>query len=290
MTSRNTINLFLFLFVSILIVILFLDTNNSTQSTFNLSSLKETEINTIEITRLTSNPLKFKKNIIKDNTQWYMVSPYKVRANTFYIESLLRIIQAKSASQFIISESDKTKFKLNPPQATLKLNTQVFLFGTNEQLNLNRYILSNEKLYLIPDRFFYLLNSSTTGFIDHALIGKNEKIVGLKLVDYDIQFIDNKWQIKPASKYTSTDDINQLISEWNNSQAIEISKLTNVNNSDSKFSVKLKLKNKKQDIVFGIVIKDDSYFFIRQDLKLQFKLNQDMAYRLLKLPKQEERN
>jgi len=280
MNSRNTINIILFVFVAILVAILFFDSEESTQTTFNLTTLSETEITSIEITRLTDEALKFNKN----NDLWYMISPYKVRANAFYIESLLRITQAKSLSKFTISDTDKNKFKLNPPQATLKLNDQLFLFGTNEQLNLNRYVLSNKKLYLIQDRYFYLLNSTTTGFIDHALIGKNEKITGLKLVDYDLQLINDKWIIKPDSKNVSTDDIIQLITEWNNSQAVEITKLINLNNIKKNFSIELTLKNNTKTIVFDIVISDDSYLFIRRDLKLQYKLNQEMANRLLKIP------
>ncbi|MFV1984287.1 MAG: DUF4340 domain-containing protein [Thiohalomonadales bacterium] len=280
MNSRNTINIILFVFVTILVAIVFFDSEESTQTTFNLTTLSETEITSIEITRQTDEALKFKKN----NDLWYMISPYKIRANTFYIESLLRITQAKSLSKFTISDTDKNKFKLNPAQASLKLNDQLFLFGTNEQLNLNRYILTNKKLYLILDRYFYLLNSTTTGFIDHALIGKNEKITGLKLVDYDLQLINDKWKIKPDSENIGTDDIIQLITEWNNSQAVEITKLTDLNNIKKNFSIELTLKNNAQTIVFDIIVSDDSYLFIRRDLKLQYKLNQEMANRLLKIP------
>lgn len=285
MNSRNSINIILILIVAGLIaILLYFDSNESEQTTFNLSTLSETEVHSIEITRQTGEPLKFKKS----NNQWFMISPFKVRANNFYIESLLRITEAKSISQFTISNKDKNKFKLNPPRATLKLDDQLFLFGTNEQLNLNRYILSNNKLYLVPDRYFYLLSSTTTGFIDHALIGGNEKIIGLTLTDYNIQLKNTKWEIKPKQENTSTDDIIQLIAEWNNSQAIEITKLDTGNTINKNFSIELKLENRSKVIVFDIVVSDDFYFFIRKDLKLQFKLSQDMANRLLKLPNQKD--
>jgi len=280
MNSRKSINIFLFLFVAILISILVFDTDESTQKTFDLSDLDESTIQSIEVTRRTGNQLKFKKT----NNQWYMTSPYQVRANIFYIESILQITKAKSILQFSISEKDKNKYKLNPPQATLKLNNQLFLFGTNEQLHLNRYILTHNKLFLLPDRYFYLLNITTPGYIDHALIGVKEKITRLKLVDHDIQFKKSKWEIKPESKDTSTDDINQLMSEWNNSQAIEITKLEDVNYIDKKYSIELNLEGKSKPIIFDIRLHEDFYLFIRRDLKLQYKLNQDMANRLLTLP------
>ncbi|VAX01526.1 hypothetical protein MNBD_GAMMA22-1989 [hydrothermal vent metagenome] len=281
MNSRTSLNIFLFLFVATLIAILFIDTEKSI-TTYQLSSLNENQVTTIEITRQTGKALTFNKK----NNLWYMTSPYEVQANTFYIESLLRITQAKSISQFTISKEDKNKFKLNPAQATLKLNQQLFSFGTNEALNLNRYILSNDKLYLIPDRYFYLLNSTTTGYIDHALIGKQKKIIGLELENHKIQLLNGKWQTTPKLKNNSADNIIQLISEWNNSQAIEISEFSDIANSDKKLSVKIFIAGNKKPIIFDVVITDENYFFIRVDLKLQFKLNHDMAKRLLTIPNQ----
>jgi len=277
MNIRNSINIFLLLFVAGLIAILVFDTEQTTTQTFKLSSISEEQVNSIEITRLTAKPLKFKKY----DMQWFMTSPYKVRANAFYIESLMRITKATSTTQFTISNKDKKKFKLSTPQATLKLNDQLFLFGTNEQLHLNRYIFTNEKLYLIPDRFFYLLNTTATGFIDHALIGNDEKIIGLKLQHYNIQLKDNKWQVSPTPKNVATDDIKQLISEWNNSQVIEIKNLNDTNTINQSFSVTVSLKEKSMPIIFDIIKNKDFYFFARRDLNLQFKLNNDMAERLL---------
>ncbi len=282
MNSRTIINIFLFLLVAALVTVLLVDTDETTVTSYKLSNLTETQINTIEITRQTGEALQF----IKKNNRWYMTSPYKARANTYYIESLLRITQAKSISQFSISKADKNKFKLTPAQATLKLNEQLFIFGTNEQLNFNRYILTNEKLYLIPDRYFYLLNSTTTGYIDHALIGKQEKITSIQLEKYQIQLLNSKWVTNPKLDNSSADDIIQLISEWNNSQAIEIIKLSDTENINKKFSVKIIINSSTTPIIFDIVVNDENYFFIRPDLKLQYKLNHDMADRLLKIPNQ----
>ncbi len=282
MTSRNSINIVLLLIVVALITFLFLETDEPTTATFKISSLSEQSISSIEISRITSESLAFKKI----NEYWYMVSPYKVRANAFYIESILRITQAKSSSQFTISTIDKNKFKLNPPQATLKLNEQLFLFGTNEQLNLNRYILTNEKLYLFPDRFFYLLNISTTGFIDHALIAQGEKITGIKLVNHDIQLKNSKWTITPVSDKTSIDDVVQLITEWSNSQTIEINKLADTEQAANQFNIEITLEGKQKPILFEVSSTDDFYFFSRPDLKIQYKLNHDMANRLLNIPVQ----
>ncbi len=281
MTSRNKINILLLFVVAILVAILVLDTNKPTTATFKLSSLSEDSINEITITRLTSEKVILKKI----NNHWFMTSPYKVRANTFYIESLLQITKAESKSQFDIVNKDKNKFKLNPPQATLKLNKQLFSFGTNEQLHLNRYILTNKKLYLLPDRYFYLLNIATTGYIDHALINKDDKIIKLKLADLVIELKNDKWQVTPEPENSSSDDIVQLISEWNNSQVVEIKKLSG-NREKKNFSIEVKLDNKLPAIIFNVIIEDDSYLFTRPDLKLQYTLNQDMANRLLKIPNQ----
>ncbi len=283
MTSRNKINILLILIVFILVAVLLLDVKEPAKTTFHLSSLNEETVNTIAITRRTGDAVTLKKI----NKQWYMTSPYKIRANTFYIESILQITKAESISQFTITDNDKNKFKLNPPQASLKLNNQLFSFGTNEQLHLNRYILTNDKLYLLPDRYFYLLNIVTTGYIDHALINKNDKIIKLKLKDSEIKLINSNWIVNPEAKNSSVDDIVQLISEWNNSQVVEITKLTD-DTVNANFSIEIKLDNNLPAIIFDILLKDDFYLFIRRDLKLQYKLNQDMANRLLKIPNQEK--
>ncbi len=283
MTSRNSINIILFLIVCALIAFLFFDQGKPVASTFKISSVTEQSINSIEISRLTGESLTFKK--IKE--YWYMISPYKIRANSFYIESILRITRAKSASRFTISKTDKNKFKLNPPQATLKLNQQLFLFGTNEQLNLNRYILTNDKLYLSPDRFFYLLNISTTGFIDHALIAQGEKITGIKLAKHNIQLKNTKWTVTPKYGNNSVDDIVQFITQWSNSQTIEINKLTDIEQFANKFNIEISLKGQSKPIIFEVSSTDDFYFFSRPDLKLQYKLTHEMANLLLKIPLQE---
>ncbi|MFV2059179.1 MAG: DUF4340 domain-containing protein [Gammaproteobacteria bacterium] len=281
MTSRNKINIVLVLMVVALISVLFIDTNKPVKTAFKLSALNETAVNSITITRRTSDTVILKK--IKD--KWYMTSPYKVRANTFYIESILQITKADSVSEFTISSNDKDKFKLNPPQASLKLNNQLFLFGTNEQLHLNRYILTNNKLYLLPDRYFYLLNITTTGYIDHALIAKDNEIKKIKLANVSIELKKGKWRVSPELKNSSTDDVIQLISEWNNSQVVEINKLTDTNDKPD-FNIEVTLNNNQAAIIFNVIMKEDYYLFNRPDLKLSYKLNQDMANRLLQIPNQ----
>lgn len=277
MNSRNIINIILLLLVAILLAVLFLEPGAQKKPLNTLTIIDKKSIHSIKITRLTGDPIEF----IKQQKQWLLTTPYQIKANEFRINALIRIVEETSQAQYPISEIDLKKFKLAPPQATLRLNDTLIQFGGSEPLKLNRYVRINNTLHLIKDTYFYQINSSFNLFIDHALIGKNETITHLKLPDVDVKLKQGKWIVQPQPKNYSADDVIQLISEWNNIHAIDIKPIENKKASNQ---IEVTLKHRLSPIIFEIRQSKDNFILARPDIKLQYILGKDKTEQLLQLP------
>lgn len=281
MSKRNLLNLALLIFILVLVTVVVYEPGKEKAITPpTLTQLKIDDIQHIKINRRLADANE--QDIVFEKTAegWIMLKPYQLAANTFRIDSILKLLSAVSLSQNNLENLDQNKFGLSIPQATITFNKAKIIFGHNKSLNHHRYVKIDSTLHMIADTFYYQLMAKTESFISHKLLPEKSKITKLRLPHIKFEQVDGKWNITPKADDFSADSVNQLISEWQLSQAYDINKVKI--EAKTKADITIHLSNNKI-IRFKIEKNKDSFNLINIDSGVRYILSADRRDKLLKL-------
>jgi hypothetical protein len=237
----------------------------------NLTDINPESIQNIQVEQLDQEPFTF----IKQNDKWLMTFPYQVPANNTRINAILRLLAEQSHAQLVVNNNDMVRFKLDPPQVTLRLDDHVFLFGDTEALDERRYVLSDNKVHLINDTLYPQLISAATVFINPRLLPDDAEIISLQLPKHTLQLDAGNWSIKPADD-VDTETLPDLIRAWQRSAAITISAFEQTEHS----GVIHVLLNGDRHILFRIISMPPKAILARPDLGIQYHLDSYTAEQL----------
>lgn len=285
MSKRNLLNILLFIIILILVMFVVYEPGKDIAAIPpTLTNLKKNSINHIKISRsqaamgnMGEQELVFKKTA----KGWLMLKPYQLMANTFRIESILEILSTPSLSQNDLTNLDQNKFGLDKPPAIITFNNETsIIFGHNKSLNNNRYVKVGSTLNMIADTFYYQLAAKAESYISHKILTAKSKIVKLNLPDMLLEKEEGKWQVTPAADDLSADSINQLISEWQLSQAYDI----NIVKTRTQIKPDITIQLSNDEIIhFIIEANKDSFNLINIDSGVRYILSADRKDKLLKL-------
>ena len=286
-SSRNILNLVLLVVILGLVAIVVYEPGKEKPLTPpTLTQLKAADINNIKISRQTD---KRDIELSKTANGWVILKPFQLPANTFRIDSILKLLSTVSFSQNDLDKLDPRNFGLDKPFATITLNNKtLIIFGHNKSLKHLRYVQIGSVLHMIADTFYYQLAAKAESFIDHQLIPKARKITQLHLPGLKLEQKEDKWDVTPKPRHFSMDSVNELISEWQLSQAYDIGYDKNKiePRADAHADIRITLDN--QDVMrFNIVKDPDGFALLNVNNGVKYILTQDRKNKLLKLPEPE---
>jgi hypothetical protein len=282
MSKRNLLNLTLFIFI--LVLVIFVVYEPGKQEPVTPPTLTNLEINDIQHIKIhrrmadkTEQDIAFKKTI----DGWVMLKPYQLAANTFRINSILKLLSSASLSQNDLKNLDQNKFDLNIPHATITFNNKTKIeFGHNKSLNHHRYVKIGSTLHMVTDTYFYQLNAKAESYISHKLLNKNNKIIKLNLPNLKLKQTNEKWEVTPKENTFTADSVNRLISEWQLTQAYDVSKIKPTGKSKADITVYL---DNNEIIRFNIEANKGNFNLINLDSGIRYILSADRKNKLLEL-------
>lgn len=213
-SSRILLNLGLIVLLSALIGLAVFNNSEEIQ-TSSFSSLKVDDVSDITI--------KYKQKTIEVSKQantWNIAQP-SVEADEFRIYAVLSILSAAQNNYYDIDISDYKKFSLDKPLATLTLNEQTFRFGSISSVNKKRYVLTNNKLFLIDDTIYPLIVSGFKNIMSRKLFSSGFNINSVKFNNSHVYLNDkNSWETQ--NKTISPDNLKKFIDNWKHIQAYTV--------------------------------------------------------------------
>ena len=281
MSKRNLLNLILLIFVFVLIALVVYEPGKDIAITPPLlTDLKAVDITHIKVKRLSPDQNEQEIEFNKTTTGWEIVKPFKLKANVFRIESILKLLSTVSFSQNNLTNLELTKFGLDKPQVTIIFNNTTIAFGHNKSLKNHRYVKIGSTLHMITDTFFYQLTAKAESYINHKLIPEKNKIKKLILPGLELEQTNGSWNISPTADNISADAVNQLISEWQLSQAFDVNKLNA--KQKNKADITIYLDNKKV-IQYKIENNKNNFNLINIDTGVRYIQSVVRKEKLLKL-------
>jgi len=215
-SSRLLLNLGLFLGIIVLALVAY-SISQEPEKSSAFSQLSISEITEIKIQHQSKTI-----TLEKDNKNWVITQPIKIEADEFRIQSILNILSSGTDKFYAVDRTDLKKYSLDPPAATLQLNNQVFLFGTTSAIEQKRYILTNNKLFLIDDTFLPLITSGYKNLMRRQLLPTDTKVSEVRINNHRIYKNENGSWISDQGN-TSADDLKRYIDNWRHIQAYAVS-------------------------------------------------------------------
>jgi len=243
-----------------------------------LTALQAEQIDHILLQRPTGPDIE----LARQDGQWWMLKPYHLPANTFRVESLLRLVSAESLSQHDLTGLLPASYGLDKPRARVTFNHTVEIaFGGTAPLQQRRYVRIGNTLHTILDTYYYQVAGKPTLFLSHALLPPAAKITRLRLPELELRLVDGRWQRTPPHPERSADASVELVNAWRHAQAIE---LREGSAPKGKAEVAITLAGQTEPLRFRRLKQNDDILLIRMDNGLRYVISEAIEKQLFRLP------
>ena len=200
----------------ILVTLIFIAviSNRENTSVSEFTPLQYSDINSIEI--------KHNKTLIKLNKtdqRWRITTPLEITADKFRVDAIISLLTLDSESSYAINDTDLKKYSLSPAKASLRLNQQEFLFGTTSSVNNKRYVLTQNKLFLIDDTIYPLITAGYKNIMHRRLLDSQSNITDIKSKDFHV-YKNTSW--KTDKQTISADALKKFVDNWKFIQAYTV--------------------------------------------------------------------
>lgn len=239
-------------------------------------------------------PTKAATRFTKVNNFWMMTSPHKTRADQASVQRILSIIAATSQTK--IPADDLEKFGLHQPSIKLRLtkkdNSEIeFLFGTHNPINDEQYVLHNNAIYLLPNRYAEAAETQIVELIDKSLLRPTEKVAGFDFsrleqweesrLNLDIK--DGQWVASIKAAKPQQDELNEWLDfSWKNNPAKSVEFYTpNIRDKYPSFVIKMADGSRVQ---FDKILESPELVLARADEGLQYHFPSDAGFSMLNPP------
>ena len=183
-----------------------------------ISQLSADEIDTIEIE---TGDLQLR--LQRDNDGWAIESPISWPAQVNNVRRLLSILKVEADALADTADIDLAALGLQQPKASMRFNGIPMLFGATNNIGGRRYVMLDEKLYLLPDVHLVFVNQGLAGLVDRRLLPGHQGIVSLRLPDLELRLDKNKlWRSNQAIEFSQA-SLLRLVDNWRDLQATRIS-------------------------------------------------------------------
>jgi hypothetical protein len=285
MRKRWVINIVLLCVIVILGGLVYYTTEQE-KANQQLTKLTELDPNKVQLIRI-ERADKAKISLMKDKSEiWQMLTPFQLSANMIHINRLLQILSDRKYKELDVSKL--AELKLDPPLAKVTFNQFTIAFGDSSPMrDHKRYILIDDKVYLVTDNLYNSLTQNATSFVSLAPLGLNSKIMELKLPDYHLAFKEKQWTLI-SSKFsdkeveTNQDALAGLIDQWQRLQAFKVEAYDV--KTESQGEIEVHLLGKDHPLRFTILASKPDLILARHDKNVLYKIDNSQIDKLLQLP------
>lgn len=248
----------------------------STEPAFRISTLARGDISTIRIEYRGKSAIELEK---REET-WYMLAPFRTRADPFQVDRLLDIAQGNSGQK--LPRDDLKRFNLDTALLVVTLNGMTFAFGSTNEVTNEQYLATEDAVYLVAPYLGYGAATDPAKYFSHKLLSEQESPVAFDFGTWKL--VKNErgsWNVEgnPPKSETdlSADDINQWAAEWQMASSLDTQPH---DGSRGRERIKLTLKDGR-NISIEVMTRKPVINLVRSDENMRYQFGADAGARLL---------
>lgn len=203
------------------------------------------------------------------NNRWLLSAPLAMPADEFRVHALLGLLGARSQSGFRAAGNDLGEYGLEPPRALLRFDELTIAVGDTEPLSGRRYVLGDDQVHLIEDRWFSQIFGAPQAWADPSLLPEGAKPVRIVLPGATWLLRDGRWQRDPPDPGLSADAGPELADAWRLARAVAVRARDPA--LPWRERVEVELADPPARIVFELARTADALLLGRADLGLQYR-------------------
>jgi len=210
---------------------------------------------------------------------WRMTAPYAARAETFQVERLVSILDARSSARF--PATDLARYGLAEPAVKVTLDGQSFGYGAVNTMTREQYVLAGDAVYAIPLAQRNAVPRDADALIARSLFAQGESPVAFELPGLRASLQDGAWVFTPAEGTAGADERNAWADAWRRATAVRAARHDGRAPADH---VNVKLGDGRA-IAIGILQREPELVLLRPDEGVQYHFFADTGKRLLAAPR-----
>lgn len=240
-----------------------------------ISALSPASISKVRIQPPSGAPLELQK----EGEEWFLVEPFRARADRSQVDRLLDIVSARSKEKLAATALER--FDLDQPALKVVYDDQAIAFGALNPLSQEQYVLSGDSVYLLGSFYRSQVPEQPDRLLTHALLRAGENPARIRLKAFAVEQRDGKWSLTPAPKDPpSQDDLARWIDGWRLASSLYTEPATARHVPREWLEVALP---EQQTLRLGIVERTP-LVLLRPDERLVFHFSDEMSRRLLSAP------
>lgn len=244
-----------------------------------LTTLRADAVLAIELAR----PQQPAVRLERTDGQWRLTAPIKARADSFAVDSLLRLAQAPMDSTITPADPELARYGLDRPGLTVRLDDAEIRFGEAHPLKDEHYVQYESRVHLISNRYYAQAAAPYTNFIDSRLIEPGRKLTGFKLPDFTLTMRDGEWRREPAIEALSSDRINGFVDDWRHARALQVEKYSGKKTQEQVVITAENPDGGQTELRVEVLARKPELVLYRPDEGLEYHFPEDTARRLLEL-------
>lgn len=215
--------------------------------------------------------------------QWWLQHPH-LPAKASLIDAILSLPSVRRHTSYPVQQLDTTKLGLSNPTLCIHYDSQRLCFGSQNPLDQLRYIQLGEEVHMIYDTLSHQLSGEFQDYLSNHLLPTDASIEKLLLPQLSIEKTQQTWQLLPTSVQASHQQIQQLLNNWQQAQALLI---TPYQNMEAEEEIEITLQG-GNTIRFILVSSEPELILARPEFNVQYHLPEGNLQRLTRLPSLDE--
>lgn len=217
MTHHARLNLIMTATIIVLIVFLYFRPQSSGNMEYPVANESAEAVRHLRI-------VKQQQEIVlkRQDNQWYLEKPVRIRADDEKVGKILEILQARSQQRF--EKADLGRFGLEHPHAQLFIGNAHFDFGGFAPTTHQQYVAAGDYVYLLAPRYALALPRNAGDWVNPRLFVAGEIPVRFKLPHGEVALHDGHWRVTPqhAAEALNAATLKHWVQLWQSARAAEL--------------------------------------------------------------------
>ncbi|MBF0219042.1 MAG: DUF4340 domain-containing protein [Gammaproteobacteria bacterium] len=154
--------------------------------------------------------------------EWQLLAPLNFAAESYKVESLLKILSAAVISHFKPT-ADLGDYGLATPSLQMVFNNTLTLnFGKQTPVDNHRYLQLGDEIFVVRDTVYAMAGMAVGDYLNRHPLPAGALIASIHTGTHTLTFAEGGWQVEPAVAGLNSEQITEWLNSWRHLYAMNV--------------------------------------------------------------------